>query len=136
MGCPQKEYLTRRGVARRRAYPSIFIRRRLHGYISRNVTITNAGTPSAETSSCFWGSAANPRGMSASLSRPYATAYIFRYSSHEREKQNATGEYVSRVCVSRVRSLDSFWPGHSAVTAALSPRPVKTFRPCADKSAI
>lgn len=34
--CPQKEYLTRH------AYPSIFIRRRLHSYISRNVTITNA----------------------------------------------------------------------------------------------
>lgn len=136
MGCPQKEYLTRRGVARRRAYPSIFIRRRLHGYISRNVTITNAGTPSAETRLPVSGGAANPRGMSASLPRPYATAYI-RYSSHEREKQNATGEYVSRVCVSRVHSLDSFWPGHSApVTAALSPRPVKTFRPCADKSAI
>ena len=31
----QKEYLTRR------AYSSIFIRRRLHSYISRNVTITN-----------------------------------------------------------------------------------------------
>lgn len=134
MGWPQKEYLTRRGVARRRAYPSIFIRRRLHGYISRNVTITNAGTPSAvETSSCFWGSGAaralrgaNPRATSASFRpTPLPVSDIPATTS---EKQNAQGNtfpaYASRV----FRSLDSFWPGHSAVTATLSTIG-KTFRP-------
>lgn len=134
MGWPQKEYLTRRGVARRRAYPSIFIRRRLHGYISRNVTITNAGTPSAvETSSCFWGSGAaralrgaNPRATSAFFRpTPLPVSDIPATTS---EKQNAQGNtfpaYASRV----FRSLDSFWPGHSAVTATLSTIG-KTFRP-------
>lgn len=106
MGCPQKEYLTRCGVARRRAYPSIFIRRRLHGYISRNVTITNAGTPSAETSSCFWRSGAARRCVARILEAcrpPFALRHcLYPIFQPRPRKTKHTGEYVSRICVSRV----------------------------------
>lgn len=84
-GPGQKEYLTRR------AYPSIFIRRRLHSYISRNVTITNARHTVSGDVLLFLGEP------------PFALRHWLYpiYSRHGGEKQN-TGEYVSRICVSRV----------------------------------
>lgn len=110
MGWPQKEYLTRRGVARRRAYPSIFIRRRLHGYISRNVTITNAGTPSAvETSSCFWGSGAaralrgaNPRATSASFRpTPLPVSDIPATTAKNKTRRGIRSPHMRLACFAR-----------------------------------
>lgn len=99
MGWPQKEYLTRCGVARRRAYPSIFIRRRLHGYISRNVTITN--TPVHRQRRRLPVSGGVGRRILEPCRPPFALRHCL-YPIFQPRKTKRTGEYVSRICVSRV----------------------------------